>query len=160
MLMRALVAAATAAWLACGMAFAGQDEVAKRFVGTWRLVSITLNGTINPMRGAKPTGVIIYDGNGNMAVQIMPDRERPSYPGGRPTGEEAQAVLYGYTAYFGTYTVNAADSTVTHHRQGNLVPGAAHDVVRKFEFAPSDRVILRPVENPGSELIWERVKSP
>lgn len=135
-----------------------ERDVAKSFIGTWRLVSITLNGQINPDRGPNPTGLIIYDGNGYMAVQIMPDRERPKYVGSKPTGEEAQAALLGYTAYFGTYTVDAVAGTVTHHRQGNVIPGVAREVVRRYEFAPGDRVILTPVENPASRLTWERVK--
>ena len=53
------------------------DDATKRFVGMWRLVSITTSGQVNPDRGPHPTGFIVYDRSGNMAVQIMPDRNRP-----------------------------------------------------------------------------------
>ena len=50
-------------------------EEAKRFVGTWKLISIEDDrGT--EVRGARPTGIIYYDAAGNMAAQIMPDRPR------------------------------------------------------------------------------------
>ncbi len=134
-----------------------QGDVTKRFIGTWRLVSIVSNGQTDPNRGAHPTGLIYYDGTGHMAVQIMPDRPRPKYVGPQPTPDEAKAALIGYTAYFGRYTIDERAGTVTHHRQGNINPGAIVDVVRRYEFAPGDRLILRPVENMN-ELTWERVK--
>src|SRR5216684_3322240 len=40
-----------------------QAELRKPFVGTWRLVSIE-GGATPANRGAKPTGLIIYDANG------------------------------------------------------------------------------------------------
>ena len=129
-----------------------QDEIAKRFVGMWRLVSGP-----TPARGQNPTGIIVYDVSGNMAAQIMPDRPRPKFAGADPTPEEAKEALVGYTAYFGTYTVDAKAGTVTHHRKGNVRPGAALDVVRRFEFIGDDRVVLRPLEN-ANVLIWEGLR--
>jgi hypothetical protein len=129
-----------------------QDEVAKRLIGMWRLVSAP-----SPARGQNPTGFIIYDRSGNMAAQIMPDRARPKFTTTQPTPEEAKEALIGYTAYFGTYTVDGNAKTVTHHRTGNINPGAATTVVRRFEFVGDDRVILRPMENKNI-LTWERVK--
>ena len=131
---------------------APQDEVAKRFIGMWRLVSGP-----TPARGQNPTGFIVYDKSGNMAAQIMPDRPRPKFGAAQPTPDEAKEALIGYTAYFGTYTVDAGAKTVTHYRTGNINPGATATVVRRFEFVGDDRVILRPVENENI-LIWERVK--
>jgi len=141
---------------------AGQSATAKRFIGTWRLVSI-VGGTAETAatRGAHPTGLIIYDATDHMAAQIMPDRIRPKYVGAQPTPDEARTALIGYTAYFGTYTVDERAQTVTHHRQGNINPEALGDFVRHYEFAPGDRIILTPLENPQnppSHLTWERVK--
>ncbi|MGA7772979.1 MAG: lipocalin-like domain-containing protein, partial [Pseudolabrys sp.] len=112
---------------------------------------------VNPDRGRHPTGFIVYDRSGNMAVQIMPDRNRPKYAGAQPTPEEAKAALTGYTAYFGTYTVDVQAGTVTHYRKGNINPGAITDVVRRYEFVGNNRVILNPVKNPANKLTWERV---
>ena len=125
----------------------------RKLVGMWRLVSAP-----TPARGPNPTGLIVYDKSGHMAAQIMPDRPRPKYAAAdKATPEEAKEALIGYTAYFGTYTVDANAKTVTHHRSGNITPGAPTTVVRRFEFVGDDRVILRPVENTN-ELLWERVK--
>ena len=129
---------------------------AKQLVGTWRLVDIN-NGT-DPNRGARPIGLIYYDAHGNMAAQIMPDRPRAKYAATQPTPDEAKAAITGYTAYFGTYTVDERARTVTHHRKANLNPGGIDTVVRRYEFVTPDRIILRPVENQN-QLTWERVKA-
>jgi len=132
-------------------------HAAKRFIGTWRLVSITSNGRTDPNRGLHPTGLISYDRTGQMAVQIMPDRVRPKYAASEPTPDEAKAAITGYTAYFGTYTIDESARTVTHHRIGNINPGALADVVRHYEFGPGDWLILMPVEDPTAQLTWERI---
>jgi hypothetical protein len=133
-----------------------QSDTAKRFLGTWRLVSTTAAGKEDPNRGPHPTGLIIYDAKGNMAVQIQPDRPRRKYAAAQPTPDEAKAALAGYTAYFGTYSIDEKARTVTHHRTGNVNPGGMGDFVRRYEFAAPNRLILRPVENMNA-LTWERI---
>jgi hypothetical protein len=133
------------------------SDTSKRFVGTWRLVSILALGKDDPLRGPHPTGLIHYDATGYMAVQIMPDRARPKYAGALPTPNEARAAIIGYSAYFGTYTIDEQARTVTHHRTGNINPGGFGDFVRRYEFAADDRLILRPLENMNA-LTWERVR--
>src|SRR5215510_8361948 len=104
-----LLVAMSIARLGCDSASAQTaDDVAKRFVGMWSLVSITTNG--HPDRGPHPSGFIVYDRSGNMTVQVMPDRNRPKYADAQPTPDDAQA------------------GTVTHHRKGNINPGASIEV--------------------------------
>lgn len=134
-----------------------QTELRAPFVGSWRLVSIT-GGNPVPPRG-KPTGIIIYDAHGNMAAQIQPDRQRPTYTG-TPTAEQLAERARGYTAYFGTFTIDEKAGTVTHHRQGQLDSGAV-DFVRKFELTDGgNRIVLMPVggATPPTHLTWERVR--
>jgi hypothetical protein len=135
-----------------------QAELRQPFVGSWRLVSI--EGGNNPTtRGSNPTGVIMYDAHGNMAVQIQPDRQRPTYTG-TPSLEQMAERMRGYTAYFGTYSIDEKAGTVTHHRQGMLDAGAV-DFVRKFELEPGgNRITLTPVGSTGrpTHLTWERVR--
>jgi lipocalin-like protein len=157
----ALVLAAVALQGTAGFAVAqktkSQAELRKTFIGTWRLISIE-GGTTRANRGTKPTGLIYYDGNGYMAAQIMPDRPRPTWTGA-PTPEVAVEAIRGYTAYFGTYTIDEKAATVTHHRQG-MLDGGTVDFVRRYEFAPGDRIILTPVGNTATptHLTWERIK--
>ena len=122
------------------------SEDAKRFVGTWRLVSDV------------STGLMYYDSLGNMAAQVMPNRARPRYAGAQPTPEEAKDALTGYLAYFGTYSVDERAHTITHHRKANINPGQINDdAVRRYEFVSGDRVILRPVDS-GNPIVWERAR--
>ena len=130
-------------------------EIAKKFFGAWRYVGSTVDGKPRPGRGAHPKGIIYYDPNGHMVVQVAPDRGRTK-AGSVPTPEEAQAALADYIAYFGTYTIDERARTVTHHRQGSVQPGDVADLVRGYEFA-GDRLILRP-PGPTHEVVWERIK--
>lgn len=153
------VAAATSTGSAQG---SSQADLRKPFIGTWRLVSIEGSNTQSTAnRGSKPTGIIMYDGHGLMNVQIMPDRPRPKYTG-QPTPEQALESIRGYTAYWGTYTIDEKAQTVTHHRQG-MLDGGVVDYVRKFELKDGgNRVTLTPVSggttNPPIHLTWERVR--
>jgi len=121
------------------------SDEAKRFIGTWRLVSDS------------STGLMYYDSLGNMAAQVMPNRARPKYAGAQPTPDEAKEALTGYLAYFGTYSVDERAHTITHHRKANINPGQINDdAVRRYEFS-DDRVILTPADS-GNRIIWERAK--
>lgn len=130
---------------------------ASRFVGTWRLATLQGDSASLQNRGPRPTGVIYYDAAGHMAVQIQPDRRRPSWQTRLPTPQEAFDALRGYTAYFGTYTVDEKARTVTHHREGALNLDVVR-YVRRFEFDGDDRLILMPVDRPDIRLVWERIK--
>ncbi len=122
------------------------SDDAKRFLGTWRLISAT------------STGLMYYDILGNMAAQVMPNRVRPKYAGAQPTPDEAREAITGYLAYFGTYTVDERTHTIAHHRKANINPGqVGDDAVRRYEFAPGDLVILTPVDS-GNQIVWERAK--
>ena len=128
-----------------GQTIPASDD-AKRFIGTWRLVSAT------------STGLMYYDTLGNMAAQVMPNRVRPKYAGAQPTPDEAREAITGYLAYFGTYTVDERTHTITHHRKANINPGqVGDDAARRYEFAPGDRVVLTPVDS-GNQIVWERAK--
>jgi hypothetical protein len=131
-------------------------DAAKLLVGTWRLISIT-ESQQQQYRGEHPIGLLYYDDSGHMAVQIMPSRERQKYAGTLPTPKEARDAVLGYTAYFGTYTVDERSRTVTHHRTGNINPSGLGDFVRRYQFLSADKVILMPIESRAG-LTWERIK--
>jgi len=103
----------------------------------------------------------MYDQHGLMNVQIMPDRPRPKWTGA-PTPEQALEAIRGYTAYWGTYTIDEKAQTVTHHRQG-MLDGGIVDYVRKFELTKDgNRVTLTPISGGSTDtpthLTWERVR--
>jgi hypothetical protein len=129
-------------------------EVANKLLGAWRYVGTRINGG-NWDRGANPKGMIYYGPHGEMAAQIAPDISR-ARAGAVMTPEEAFTAVKDYIAYFGTYTVDEAAGTVTHHRHDSLQPGDKGDLVRRYELS-GDRLILR-APNSTLEVTWERIK--
>jgi len=61
----------------------------EQFIGTWKLVSI--ESEESRLFGDRPVGILIYDADGNVAVQIMRN-PRPSLAGGPafPPAKEVQ----------------------------------------------------------------------
>lgn len=148
-----------------------KSAVAAKFIGTWKLISIEDRrpNVANPERD--PAGYIVYDPTGHMFVQFARRSDRSRFASEdvtKATAQEKAAALDGYTAYFGTYTVDEAKGTVTHHLEGHLIPNnVGKDYIRYYEFS-GDRVTLIPttIEKgklaPKSSLLrrltWERVK--
>ncbi len=140
-------------------------RIEDRFVGTWSFVSIERRndkGEVVPFENPFTDGLIMYTPTGRMSVQLMRGG-RQEYAGDRPTDEEAQAALATYTAYYGPFTVNEAEGTVTHHRQTHLNPGSVLDVVRAYRFS-GNRLMLKPPsrvvngEELTTTLTWERIE--
>jgi len=110
-----------------------------RFVGTYELITTEdkdpATGKWSPTPNFNSNGYIIYADTGHMGVHIQP-KVRPRFAANPPTGEEAQVALRGYTAYFGSFTVDdkADEKFVVHHRFGQINPGGAVDVKRFYDF--------------------------
>ena len=115
----------------------------ERFVGFWRLVSPISDG------------MICYHPSGEMSVQTAPRKMRPR-AGDKPTPDEALAAIDGYVAYFGTWAIDEAARTVTHHQRATVQPGRPVALVRRYEFVAPDRLILRPVDKEGA-IVWQRL---
>ena len=145
----------------------GKTDARAKFIGMWQLVSrvMTRGDQVvhDPEFGDHPSGLLVYEQTGHMSVQIMTG-ERPGSPG--VTADAAppappRSADYGYTAYFGTFTVNEASKTVVHHAEGALLPGdVGRDMMREYTFEGNDLVlkIRGPgLERPALTLRWRRV---
>jgi hypothetical protein len=117
-------------------------------VGTWKVVKYEdhePDGTIRHPYGENPLGYFVYDPTGHLSIHIMRTPPLKSFPGMRDgTGDPAryQEAFLAYVAYFGSYTVDAAKSTVTHHVEGSLRPDyTGTDQVRPFRIE-GDRLII------------------
>jgi hypothetical protein len=144
----------------------GSDR--SQFVGTYRLLTIEVKdarGSWAATPGFASIGYITYAETGHMGVHIMP-RQRARFADTVPTADEAEAALRGYTAYFGTFTVNGGEKFVIHRRAGQINPGGDPEVKRFFDF-DGDRLILTPPPADGGgkdkaarRLVWERLPNP
>ena len=153
-----------------GAAFA-QQSLRDRVIGTWKVISwesLRPNGQImNIWMGLHPTGLIIYQPNGYMAVQIMAD-PRPTFAQNPattpPPYDEFRNAFFGYYAYWGTYTINDAGNGVVHNVQGSERP---QEVGRKYPRSTSIEgtklVITTPSYKAGLALprdLLERMQIP
>lgn len=169
----ALVPAALGSRLEAEQGAASAMTDRARMVGTWELVTTEARdpktGQWAPTPNFNSSGYIIYADTGHMGVHSMP-KVRARFTSNPPTGEQAQAALLGYTAYFGSFTVNdkEKDKLVVHHRFGEINPGGDTDVRRYYDFVTmpngSQRLILTPVPADGggkdkatTRIVWNRM---
>lgn len=140
----------------------------EQFVGAWELVGTERRDAQgNPAGEAMPgyVGQIMYTADGRMSAQLMgPDRPTlpPSALGDRSamTPEMKQRAYDSFVSYYGTYTVDEAAGTVTHHVRGAVSPPMVNsDQVRRFTLK-DDVLTLSPPDREGvqSFLRWQRVK--
>ena len=137
--------------------------------GTWLLVSridLGPDGARRPEAslGEDPVALLIYDHAGHFAAQFM-KRDRsaivPDAPaGGGKNNSRAQG---GYDAYFGTYTVDDAASTVTQRLLGALSQENVGSVLTREMDVQGDALVIRVHTSTADgtavtrTLTWNRV---
>ena len=136
--------------------------------GTWQLqsrVDVTASGERRPepSLGEDPVALLIYDRSGHFAAQFM-RRDRsvmiPDGPGGAKNNSRAQG---GYDAYFGTYTIDDANATVTQTLLAALSPENVGSVLTRAMEVRDDTLVIRlqTTVADGTEvtrtLTWQRV---
>jgi len=117
-----------------------QSSDRERLIGAWHLVSIAAPGPDGKtMVVSHPKGMLIYTRDGHMSVQLM-------YPvsAGAQTNEYVQQ---GYEASFGSFDVNEAAHTLTHHVQGSVTRDllVGKDLPRAYRFTEDGHLIIRSV---------------
>lgn len=122
-------------------------------IGNWTLVSydaVAPDGTRSLPFG-QAVGRLSYDEHGNMSGQVMrPGRAPVTLAEG---AQQVRAAYTGYIAYFGTYEVNDARDTVTHHVQGALNPSwVGGTQVRRMRFDGA-RLELQADVRKGAQTI-------
>ena len=112
----------------------GSDR--ERLIGAWRLAAIS-GPDGSPVTTGVPAGILIYTRDGHMSVQLM-------YPksAGAVSNEYVQN---GYEASFGSYDLNEATHTLTHHVQGSITRDllVGRDLPRVYQFSADGRLIIR-----------------
>ena len=110
----------------------------ERLIGAWHLVRIDSPGPdVQSTASPQPRGMLIYTQDGHVSVQLM-------YPKGAdiPSNEY---VHDGYEASFGSYEVDEATHTVTHHVQGSITRGllVGKNLPRVYQFTQDGHLIIR-----------------
>lgn len=110
-----------------GSAVSQQKSLKDQLVGTWRNVSTIVtrkDGQQLEPFGNKPTGVLIFTADGNIAL-ITTRSDVPKIASNNRlegTPEEYAAIMRGTHAFFGTYTVNEAAKSFTISVVGGTFP--------------------------------------
>jgi len=121
-----------------------------RLIGAWHLVAIeqpAADGKMNRVTGLK--GELIYTRDGHMSVEIM-------YPQSEANLSN-DYVRNGYEASFGSYRVDEAAHTVTHHVEGSITPGlVGKDLTRVFNFSGNRLIIQSARPDEHWSVTWER----
>jgi hypothetical protein len=115
---------------------AGSDK--ERLIGAWHLARIeapALDG--KSVSIAQPQGMLIYTRDGHMSVQLM-------YPQSA-NALSNEYVQRGYEASFGSYDLNEATHTLTHHVQGSITRDllVGKDLPRLYQLTKDGRLIIR-----------------
>jgi hypothetical protein len=120
------------------------------FAGAWRLLdaySEAESGRYPFPLGDAALGFIMYDAFGHMSAQLM-SANRLDFSSRHPEEvqlEEFKVAYQGYTSYYGTYTIDAEKSTITHHVEGSLAPSwVGRDQVRFFELVDGELYLKTP----------------
>jgi hypothetical protein len=129
-------------------------QTAKDLVGTWTLVSVTLeqDGKKTDMYGPDPQGQATFDPNGRFSIMFIrsdvPKFASTNREAGTP--EENKAAVQGSIGYFGTYSVSETDKVVTYHIESCTFPNwKGADQKRLFKIS-GDELTL---SNPGTTSV-------
>jgi hypothetical protein len=118
-------------------------------IGSWSLLiddAVKPDGTHAPNFGPNPMGLAMFGPDGHFSVQIA-RVGRPKFASNNRTGgtaEENKAAIAGANAFFGTYTVNETDKTLTLRIDAATYPN--------LEGTVQKRTITSLT--PGDELTW------
>jgi len=136
--------------------------------GTWELLSridVTASGERRPepSLGEDPVALLIYDRTGRFAAQFMRRDRSAVVPEVAASGRNNSRAQGGYDAYFGTYTVDDANGTVTQRLVGSLSQENVGMVLTRGMEVVADRLVIR-LETTAPDgaavtrtLTWRRV---
>jgi hypothetical protein len=139
---------------------------ANNIVGTWTLVSVTLeqDGKKTDFYGPNPQGQATYDANGRVSV-ITTRSDLPKFASSnRQTGtpEENKAIVQGSIAYFGTYTVDDGAKTLKYHLESCSFPNwNGLDRKSTFNISGDELIITNPMTSTSKgsdQVVWKRAK--
>ena len=129
---------------------ASASEVRSQLIGAWRLVWDEDRDASGKMVRLNETGIIMYTNDGHMAVQIRT-------LGSRSSQDPVQYEKDGYEGYYGTFTVNEKDHSVTHHVENALVQSLiGKDLTRVYEFSGKQLILHSSRADEHWRICWEK----
>ena len=150
------------------MGGASRPGLSTQLPGTWELISridVTASGERRPepSLGDNPIAVLIYDRSGHFAAQFMKRDRSAAAADGPPGASNNSRAVGGYDAYFGTYTVDDTQGTVTQRLVGALSKENVGHVLTRAMTVEGDALTieLQTTSSQGEAvtrtLRWKRV---
>ena len=152
-----------------GAAVAQQKSMKDQMVGTWTLLVndyVKADGTHVPAFGPNPNGSVIFTPDGHYSLQIV-RYGRPAFASKdrlKGTPDENKAAVQGMVSYFGTYTVDEANKTITFRIAASSFPNWDATTQKRAVTAISDEVLTYNTPAPSTagyvraELAWKKAK--
>jgi hypothetical protein len=153
-------------FLFCFSAADAFGQTAKELLGSWTLISITVNRDgekIEPF-GLNPKGTMTFDSGGRFSI-IVTRSDLPKFSSNNrdtATSEENKAVVQGSIAYFGTYNVDQDSHMFIVHVAGSTYPNwVGTDQKRIFAIAGDELKYTNSDRSAGAGValvLWKRAK--
>ena len=123
----------------------------EKLIGAWHLAHIDSPGADGkPSDIPQPKGMLIYTRDGHMSVQLMYPKSAGSLSN--------EYVRNGYEASFGSYDVDEATHTLTHHVQGSNTGDVlvGKDLPRIYQLTPDGHLVIKSVRpDEHWSVTWE-----
>jgi len=145
-----------------------QDSLSSQLPGTWQLesrIDVTASGQRRPepSLGDDPIALLIYDRAGHFAAQFMKRDRSVTVPDGPSRAQNNSRAQGGYDAYFGTYTVDDRQGTVTQCLLGALSQENVGSVLTRAMEVRGNSLVIKLQTTSGDgvavtrTLTWRRV---
>jgi Lipocalin-like domain len=158
-----VVAVSGLALLAGGAIAAPKGKINKnQLVGDWSLASV--NAPNNVIQSHAGDGYLVFERNGRFSFAILSSDVPKFSSNNRNTGtaDENKAVVQGDISYFGTYSVNEADGTLTLHIERCSYPNWNGTDQKRLitSLTAQEFKYTNPSASVGgtAELTWKRMK--
>jgi lipocalin-like protein len=150
-------ATAAVSLLAFGLAVpvgTASAQTDKNLVGAWTIVSITVEqgDKKDEPYGTNPKGTQVFDANGRFAI-VVTRADLPKVASNNratATAEESQQIVHGSIGYFGTYTTNDADKSMTLQIEGATFPNwVGTSQKRTYTISGDTMLLTNPTASGG-----------
>jgi Lipocalin-like domain len=135
----------------------------RQLVGSWTLISASApNPSVEPF--GVDDGFAAFQSNGHFALSLIRSNLPKFASNNRANGssDENKSIVQGSIAYFGTYTLDPADGTLTLHIDRSSFPNwNGTDIKRMITSLTTQELkYTNPAASVGgsAELAWKKVK--
>lgn len=129
-------------------------QMDRNLVGAWTIVSITVEQGDKKTEpyGTNPKGTQVFDGGGRFAI-VVTRADLPKVASNNretATAEESQKIAHGSIGYFGSYTTNEADKSMTLQIEGATFPNwVGTSQKRTYTIAGDEMTLINPTASGG-----------